>query len=128
MVNFIGSEGYDCKHPWVYKYREYGLIAADIFIYVDNGKPIGPIEDIFWELSRNLVSTCSWLGIQDASHEVKPPLQAPGIWSETVTTTDAGVDWLVSQDRWDKTKSLIQEVRKTRKGGNGMDGVEREML
>ena len=125
MVIFTGSEGYDCKHPWVYKDREYGLIAADIFIYVDNGKPIVPIEDIFWEALQKWGSTCSWLGIKDASQEVKPPPQAPGIWSEIVTTTDAGVDWLVSQDRWDKTESLIQEVRKTRKEGNGMDGMEK---
>ena len=42
VVNFPGSEGYDCKRHWLYKDREDGLIATDLFIYVDNRRPIGP--------------------------------------------------------------------------------------
>ena len=34
---------------WLYTERKYGMIAADIFIYVDYGRPIGPKKEIFWE-------------------------------------------------------------------------------
>ena len=42
VVNFPGSEGYDCKCPWVYKGRKDGMIAANLFIYVDDWRLIGP--------------------------------------------------------------------------------------
>ena len=48
-------EGYDCKRTWVYKEREDRLIAANIFIYVEDRRPIGPTEDICWEASRNWI-------------------------------------------------------------------------
>ena len=53
---------------------------------------------------------CSWLGIQDASRKFQPPSQAPGPWDCTVTNTEGGAHWLVSQDRWDKTRRLISEL------------------
>ncbi len=39
------------------------------------------------------------------------PLQAPGPWAGTVTHMDNGwVCGMVSQEKWDKTKRLIQEM------------------
>ena len=103
VVNLMVSEGYECKLPWVYKKREDVLIAADLFIYVDDGRPIGPTEDIFCKALREWVSMCSCIGIHNSYRKVTPPLQEPGPWAGTVTTTDAGYYGLVSQYQWDKT-------------------------
>ena len=62
----------------MFKKRVDGLLAAYLFIYVNDGQPIGPTEDLCREASRRWVSTCSWLSIQDASIKVLPPSQARG--------------------------------------------------
>ena len=72
MVNFTVSEGYDCKHPWVYKDSKDGMIAADVLTYVDDGRPIGLAKEILWKVSRRWVSMCACLGIKDASRKVNP--------------------------------------------------------
>ena len=51
VVNFPGSGGYDCRRSWLYKECTDGMITADLFIYVDERRPIGPTEEIFWETS-----------------------------------------------------------------------------
>ena len=32
---------YDLQRPWFYMESRYGLIVADFFVYVDDGRPIG---------------------------------------------------------------------------------------
>ena len=32
----------------MYKERIDGIIAADLFVYVDDGRPIGPTEEVCW--------------------------------------------------------------------------------
>ena len=49
---FPGTPTYDCCQPWVYKESSDGSITADLFVYVDNGRPIGPTEEVFWKSSR----------------------------------------------------------------------------
>ena len=80
VVKFTGTTACDCKCPWVYKEMRYRLIAANLFVFVDDGQPIIPTETLCWEASRRWGSTCSWLGIQGASRKVQSPLQAPGPW------------------------------------------------
>ena len=46
------TEEYDCQRPWVFKKIVDGLLAADLFIYVNNGMPIGPTETLCCEASR----------------------------------------------------------------------------
>ena len=41
-------ETYGCCWTWVYKDKGDGHIAAELFVYVDDGRPIGPPEDVFW--------------------------------------------------------------------------------
>ena len=124
VVNITGLEGYNCKIPWVYKERGDGLIAADLFICVDDGLTIGPTEELCWEASRKWGSTCSWLKVQDVSRNVQPPSQAPGTWVGTVTTNKEGFYGLVSQDWRDKTQGLIQEVRRTEEKESDRDGMD----
>ena len=54
---------------------------------------------------------CTRLGVQDASRKRTMPTHTPGPWAGTVTHTDAGeVIGMVSQEKWDRTKALIQEL------------------
>ena len=53
--------------------RVDGLLTSDLFIYVDNGRPIVPTKTWCWESSRRWGLTCSWLGIKDASRKVQTP-------------------------------------------------------
>ena len=48
VLKLPGTEVYACLIPWVFKQRVYGLLAADLFIYVDDGRPIRPTEDLCW--------------------------------------------------------------------------------
>ena len=96
MLNLPGKEGYDCHIPWAFTQKFDGLLAVEFFICVDDGRPIGPTKYLCWEAYRRWVSTCSWLGIQDASRKVQPISQAPGPWAVTVTDTEGGVHGLVS--------------------------------
>ena len=42
VSNFRGKTSYDCQHPRVYKDMRDGLIKDNLFVYVDDGRPIGP--------------------------------------------------------------------------------------
>ena len=42
--NLPGKSTYGCCWPWVYKERRNSIIAADLFVYVDNGRPIGHMD------------------------------------------------------------------------------------
>ena len=110
VLNFPGTIDCDFKRPWVYNKSRYGLLAADLFIHVDDGWPIVPTETLCWEAYRRWGSTCSWLGIQDASRKVQPPSQSPGTWSGTVTNNQDVLHGLVLQERRYKTWRLIAQL------------------
>ena len=121
MLKFPGAEEYYCHIPWVFKQMVDGLLAADLFIYMDDGRPIGPTKDLCWEASRSWVSTCYWLGIQESPRKVQPPSQAPGSWAINFTNTEGGVHGLVSKERRDNTWRLVEElVGMEREGRYGM--------
>ena len=46
VLKFLGTEEYDCHRTWVLKKRADGFLTADLFVYVDDGRPIGPTEDL----------------------------------------------------------------------------------
>ena len=84
-----------------------GLLAADIFIYVDNERPVGPNKTLCWKDYYRWGLTCSWVGIMDDYRKVQPPSQAPGIWYGTINHSKGGVHMLVSKDIRDKNSRLI---------------------
>ena len=127
-VSFPGYKGCYCKRPWVYKQKDHGLIVADLFIYVENGRSTVPTEDILWQSSRKWGSMCSCLGIQYASSRVKPPLQAPVPLAVTVNTNEEVFYGLVPQYWWYKTRGLIQEGSNMEERENNRDGMDRVML
>ena len=46
VLDLPGVEEYDSHRPFMFKQRVDGLLAAYLFIYMDNGRPIGPTKDL----------------------------------------------------------------------------------
>jgi hypothetical protein len=93
------------------KIRFDGHISAEIFVYEDDGRPMGYCTDLTWQAARAYGSGCSRRGIQDASRKRTSPTESPGPWAGTVTRTEGGsLVGMVSQEKWDKTKGLLKEL------------------
>lgn len=45
-LNLPGISNYNHSRPWVYKQRTDGTVAADLFYYIDDGRPTAPTA---WE-------------------------------------------------------------------------------
>jgi hypothetical protein len=110
--NLPGSTGYRAYLPWVMKIRQDGHLAAEIFVYVDDGRVAAHSVDLSWRSVRAYGAGCSRRGVQDASRKRTSPLQTPGPWAGTVTQTVEGkVVGMVSQEKWDRTKRMIAELQ-----------------
>ena len=125
VLNLLGKEEYDCHITWLFNQKDDGLLVADILIYVDDERLIGPTEDLCWEAYRRWVLAFSWLGIKDDSRKVQPPSKSPGTWSGTITNTKGGVYGLVSQERWDKTRRFIANLVRMERSGRCGIPIER---
>jgi hypothetical protein len=112
-LNLPGSQTYEPAKPWVSKIRiADGCIAVDFCTFVDDARPTGPSRKEAWLGARKIASTLSFLGIQDAPRKRRDSSQTPGAWIGSVLRTDEGqVRLLISQDKWEKTKGLLFEVR-----------------
>ena len=111
VLNLPGSRGYNPKRPWVYKMREDGKIANDAFVYVDDNKSTGSDKVQSWRTAGRFSAQLSNLGIQDASRKRTTPSEEPGPWAGSVVHTKGGIYLLVSQNKWEKAKSLVEELR-----------------
>jgi hypothetical protein len=111
-LNLPGSKDYNPSMPWVHKLRlSDGRIAADLLIFVDDARPTGPSEEECWKATRKFASTCNHYGIQDAPRKRRPPSLDAGAWAGSVVHTDGGeVGVRVSQDKWDKTRSIVRRM------------------
>ena len=102
---------YRADLPWVMKIRSGGFLAAEIFVYVDDGRMVAFSPDLAWRAACAYVSCCSMLGVQDASRKRTSPSETPEPWAGMVTHTDGGqVCGMVSQEKWEKTKVMIMEL------------------
>ena len=88
--NLPGSAGYRSDLPWVMKIRQDGHLAAEIFVYVDDGRVAAHSEDLSWRAGRAYGAGCSRRGVQDASRKRTSPSKTPGQWAGTVTHTTKG--------------------------------------
>ncbi len=110
--NLPGSRGYRSDLPWVMKIRADGLLAAEIFVYMDNRRAIGATADLAWQAAHIYAPGCARLGVQDASQKWTSASRTPGPWAGTVTQLDRDqVCSMVSQEKWEKTQLLIRELR-----------------
>jgi len=88
--NLPGSKGYRLDLPCITKIRFDGHLAAEIFVYVNDGKPTGYCRDLTWQAAQVYGSRCSRRGILDALRKRMSPTMSPGPWAGTVTRTEGG--------------------------------------
>jgi hypothetical protein len=101
---------YDPSLAWVAKVREDGCVTDDLFIYMDDFRPMGPDAEGCWRASHKAASICNYLGIQDAPRKRREVSRVPGPWAGSIVYTDnsaAGVRMLVSRKKWAKAKRLL---------------------
>jgi hypothetical protein len=112
-MNLPGSDDYDPSLPWVSKVRKKkGKIAADIFIFVDDVRATGATRAETWRAVGQVARTLSFLGLQDAPRKRRDSALAPGAWTGSVLRTDLdGVHALTSDEKWNKTKDQLAEVK-----------------
>ena len=110
-LNLPGSKTYDPTLPWVMKIRVDGHLACEVYLYVDDGRITGWCSLECWRAARRFCAECTRLGIQDASRKRTAPTQQPGPWAGTVVHTHEGVVATVSSVKWERTRSLILELR-----------------
>ena len=112
-LNLPGSREYDPSIPWVAKFRSDGTLAADLFMYVDDGRVTAPNKLECKLATRQAASRLNFLGIQEAARKRRWGSRKPGAWAGSVVTTDSeSVNVLVSQEKWDKTRKYIGEIMK----------------
>jgi hypothetical protein len=76
--NLPRSKGYRSDLSWVMKIRIDGFLAAEIFVYVDNGRVVAYSSELAWQAARAYVACCSRFGIQDASRKHTSASRIPG--------------------------------------------------
>ena len=112
VINAPGNQDYNPRLPWIYKVREDGCIAADMHTYIDDNRVTANNAEEAWRASSQIAKTCSSLGMQDAARKRRAPSAEPGAWAGTIIRTDGeGVEKMVSQERWDKTKDRIRWIQ-----------------
>jgi hypothetical protein len=111
-LNLPGDSAYDPPMPRVMKWDSLiENIAGDVTAFVDDLRASGHSIERAWKVGTQMGSRLQYLGLQDAPRKRKPPVRASGPWAGAVfTTTDTEVRQSVSQSKWDKAKSLIQEL------------------
>ena len=62
-MNLPGMSKYDSSKPWVYKVRQDGTMAADLFFYIDDGRPTAPSAWECWCASRKICCNLIWHGL-----------------------------------------------------------------
>ena len=92
----------------MYRIRIEGIIASDLFIYIDDLRITGPTETECWEGAHQVYCQLTWLGLQDAPWKKNYATQTPHAWAGSIVHSDNGeVTVLVSEEKWGKTKRWI---------------------
>jgi hypothetical protein len=115
-VNLPGALDYDPTMSWVSNVREYGRMAAYLFIYVDELRHTIPCVEELWQAGRKMGSICSYLGIQDASRKRRGCSRKPGPWAGQMVcmeNLEAGVQVYMSHNKWDNTQQLLPLLKDT---------------
>ncbi len=60
VFNLPGSKGYRVDLPWVIKIRWGGEQAAEVFVYVNDGRPTGPTEFLSWQAGQAYGAGCTY--------------------------------------------------------------------
>lgn len=87
-----------------------GLLACDFFIFIDDARGKGNSRKEAWSVARRIDCILQYLGIQDAPQKRRGPSQLPGAWQGGVVhVIPKGVVVLTSEEKWNKTRSIIRK-------------------
>ncbi len=83
-LNLLGTKDYNPCVSWITDRREDGMMACNMFTFVDNEQVVGPTKELMWQASHVLASKQSYLGIQDAARKARPCSQMAGEWAGAI--------------------------------------------
>ena len=108
VLNLPGKETYTSTRPRVFRVRADGVMAADLFSYIDDLRNTGPTAPECWDGLHQVCCRLCWLGLQDAPRKRNSPSLTPRAWAGSILHTDQDlVTVLVSEEKWAKTKNWI---------------------
>jgi hypothetical protein len=111
QLNLPGQTGYDPSKPRLVKLRADGTTSANIIVYFDDARVLGPTEEAAQQGIRQVTSRLQYLGNQDAARKRRKVSQRPGAWAGGIVYTDQGLmRKLISQGKWDRVKGFLDEV------------------
>ena len=111
QLNLPGMDEYDPRKPWVYKRRFDGRIAGDLIVYIDDLRLSCPDLILLWEAVQQVASRLNFLGMQHAARKLRDLSHTPGPWAGSVVSTEGGVFLLTSQEKWDKTRKILLDLK-----------------
>ena len=108
-LNLPGNADYDPSISWISKIRSDGLIACDIFTFVDDERLTGATRELVWQAGHRLAYIQSYFGIQDAARKLRLACREGGLWSGAGVHTipELGVCVLTSEEKWWRFKDII---------------------
>ena len=113
VLNMPGTEDYDPRLPWVFRYDSVrGQVAAFFCTYVDDIRSGDCSELECVATTHAIASRVNYLGQQDAPRKRRKISQQPGAWAGAmVAVSEAkGLYVTCSQQKWDKTKGIIHRI------------------
>mmetsp|Transcript_11711 Transcript_11711/g.19385 ORF Transcript_11711/g.19385 Transcript_11711/m.19385 type:complete len:1450 (-) Transcript_11711:1434-5783(-) len=110
-LNLPGMVDYDPTKSWLYKLRQDGREACDLFTFVDDERVVGPDKDLVCKAGHRLASIQAYLGIQDAARKLREVSQTPGAWAGSVVhiLSEHGVCVLTSPEKWEKLRGILKK-------------------
>ena len=79
---------YDPTIPWYRKVCGDGVMAAEVFVYVDNLRVMGSSQAEYWLAAHAIAQPLGYLSIQDAAQKCQPPRQDVVAWAGLVVHTN----------------------------------------
>ena len=111
-LNLPCSPDFNPSMPWIFKWNSVELrIAGDCVIFVDDSRLTGFSIENAWQIARRLASIFQSLGIQEAARKRKPPSLDAGPWAGCVVKTNGLAIKMISQEKWLKTKSYLNDLQ-----------------
>ena len=107
-LNLPGYPDYDPSQSWFSVVNFQDTLSTILATYVDDERVHSSSEENAWEAAHQIATRESYLGIQDAARKRRPPTQMAGAWAGSIIrTNESEVGVVVSEERWNKTRSII---------------------
>ena len=112
-LNLPGTRSYNPGKGWFSALDFQGNLASTLALYVDDERVHAGSRERAWAAAHQIASRESYLGIQDAARKRRPPSQAAGAWAGSIIrTNESEVGVVVSEERWNKTKLIVNKIYK----------------